>query len=139
MGLQFAETMGGTMSDGGAPVPVTFDIAVRIASLRQFRMYPLGEITGEVVMGAGERCPLVGSVEIDLFRKRIIRYVFAFTPKNGPTYRFSGVKHVRWWNPFVTMTTLYSGLFRGGEEVMRGVLHFDLRTLPGFIFSLRWY
>ena len=89
----------------------------------------------EGTVSAGGLCadaPCRGTLELDYFRRRRIRYDFDFDVA-GTTYRYVGEKtNLRLWNLAVTHTTCYGVVTerRTGKLVSTGTTLFHLRDLP---------
>ena len=151
MGFRIRETMSGRHEfapDMGPPGRHPFAFHLRWGPDRLTDwLNPLGEqflwqeVHGEVeVSGLCERTPCSGTLSLDYFRGRRIRYAFDFEV-DGVAYRFSGEKsNLRPWNLAVTHTTCFGTLVElgSGKLVSTSVTEFKLRDLPRFVCSLRW-
>lgn len=151
MGFRTREEMTGEhefVGDHGPPGQHPFAFRVRWGPdrLREW-LNPLGqrflwqELEGEVrVGGLCDWTPCRGTLELQYFGPRRIRYTFDFEVE-GRTYRFLGDKvDIRLWNLPVSHTTCTGALVElgSGQLVSRSVTRFRLRDLPRLVLSTRW-
>lgn len=95
-----------------------------------------GTISAE---GLCEDAPFEGTLALEYFGKRRIRYTLDFDA-GGRKLRLVGDKeNLRWWNLLVTHTTCFVTLtdLSTGALVSRGVVLFRLRDLPGLLVPRR--
>ncbi len=140
--LAFDETMFGTFrrTSESEARPLSFTLHARSRTLRDLARTRQVTIHGELVAeGFGARCPLEGTLDLDLLATRELRYDFAFTADDGRSYRFVGKKTVRLGALRRTMTHLPAVLLDGeGDEIARAEVIFDLRRdLAEFLRSWR--
>lgn len=142
MQIQFTETMKGTYHLKEKPEQertLFFDVIARIPRVRRFLKDFTADIDGEVTMaGIAERKPFHGTLEIALLTRRQLVYRFEFTGNDGEEYYLEGIKvNISPLTATKTMTTLYTKVYRKGEEIAEGILRFDLRELGDLISSIR--
>jgi hypothetical protein len=103
--------------------------------------FMVNELHGTVTIdGLCHEAPCTGSLELRYFTERSIRYTFEFEA-NGICHRYVGEKVNIWpWNVLWTHTTCYGRTIEvdSGKLVSTAVLYFRLRTMPGFVGSLRF-
>jgi hypothetical protein len=139
--LTFRETMSGTMRSTAAPDehrPLSFSLRARSRSLWDFVRTREVAINGELMAeGFGARCPLSGTLAMDVLLTRRIRYDFAFTADDGRAHRFVGEKTVRLGSLRRSMTWLPGRVLdEAGEVVATAEVTFDLeRDLGSFLRS----
>jgi hypothetical protein len=139
-GFQFQETMAGTFTrHGDSQKPMKFTARARAKSFWKHLSDHKAELDGHVDMeGFATHQPLHGEVTINPILGGLIRYEFAFHADDGKGYRFAGQKDVKLLRPVETMTTLPASIVDDkGAEVATALLHFDTRSLPGFLGSFR--
>lgn len=153
MGFRLSETMSGEheFRDGRAPAG-PFPCALRLRwgpeRLRDW-LNPLSgtflwqEAAGELRFeGLCDWTPCKGTLELDYFRRRRIRYELDLEHE-GVAYRFVGEKlDLRPWNLAVSHTTCFGTLIElgSGRLVSTSLLRFRLSDLPGFVLSWRpWF
>ncbi|HEY3449835.1 MAG TPA: hypothetical protein VGK67_26005 [Myxococcales bacterium] len=104
---------------------------------QEFLTQPLaGTVT---VDGLCEAAPCTGTLELRYLGEHLIRYTFGFEA-GGKKLRYVGEKRdIRPWNLPVSHTTCFGKIteVETGALVSTSVTHFRLRTLPGFLLSLR--
>ena len=133
----------------GPPGKQPMEFSVRWGSQRlRSWLNPLGDrfmtndLDGTVtIRGLCDRAPCKGTLELRYLKDASIRYTFEFEV-DGMPLRYVGEKVcIRPWNLPWSHTTCYGRLVRTdtGELVSTSVLHFRLRTVPGFLTSLRVY
>ncbi len=137
--LGFQETMSGTMRLSSAPHearPFSFSIHARTRGLWDLLKTREATISGELMAeGFGLRCPLVGTLGVDLLPRQRIKYAFGFTADDGRSYRFEGHKSVRLDALRRTMTHLPGRVLdETGKVIATADVEFDLdRDLVGFL------
>ncbi len=103
-------------------------------------VFMTNDLEGRIsVEGLCRNVPCAGRLELRYFKDRSIRYSFEFET-GGSEYRFVGEKVNIWpWNLAVSHTTCFGVITekQSGRLVSRSVSHFRLRSLPGFLASLR--
>lgn len=107
---------------------------------------PFGEafmcqpLAGTVTVGGlCENAPCEGTLELRYFDEHKLRYRFTFEA-GGKRYRYVGEKvNIQPWNLPVSHTTCYGVLTEEdtGKLISKSVTHFRLKTIPGFLASLR--
>lgn len=141
--LAFEETMSGTMRAARAPAarrPISFSLRARSRGLLDFLRTREVEITGELMAeGFGARCPLSGTLGMDVLLTRRIPYDFTFTAEDGDTYRLVGEKRIDLAALGRSMTRLPARILDArGQEVASAEVRFDLdRDLWSFLRSFR--
>jgi hypothetical protein len=141
--LAFEETMSGTMRDVRAPTerrPISFSLRARSRGILDFLRTREVEIEGELMAeGFGARCPLSGTLGMDVLLTRRIPYDFAFTADDGREYRVVGEKRVDLSALRRSMTHLPARILDDeGREVAATEVTFDLdRDLWSFLRSFR--
>jgi choline dehydrogenase-like flavoprotein len=139
--LAFRETMSGMMRAASTPEierPFSFAIRARSRSVRDFTRTREVVISGELMAeGFGARCPLTGTLSMDVLVKRCLRYDFTFTADDGRAYRFLGEKRMRLGALHRTMTWLPGRVLDdAGNVAATAEVNFDLeRDLWGFLRS----
>jgi hypothetical protein len=132
MGFGFDETMSGTWTRDGVTRPFSFTVKVR-------KTDRLAEMEGTVDAGGlATRQPLRGTLLIQPFVGRVIRYEFEFTGDDGKHYTFAGQKDIRWLAPLRTWTEL-PGEVRDedGKLVGKAMTKFDMKN-DGWSFLRSW-
>ncbi len=140
--LAFEETMAGTYRRTGetADRPLSFTLRARSGPLVDFARTHRVAIEGELIAeGLGARCPLSGTLEMDLLGARELRYDITFVTNAGERLRFVGKKTVRLTALAHTMTTLPAVLQdASGAELATCQVVFDLRRdLSSFLQTFR--
>ncbi len=147
--LAFEETMSGTyrLSTTGttgaqsrAERPFLFALRARSRSLTDFARTRTVGITGELTAeGFGVRCPLEGTLEMDVIMTRRLRYDFTFVAQSGERFRYVGQKNVKLLRLSHSMTWLPGTVFdMAGKEIATSEVTFDLsRDLTRFLRSFR--
>jgi len=142
MPLQFDETMAGTVSTPDGPRAFSFTIRASSDAWVVFGGVEQMTLTGTASLeGVVDDAPLLdgSSLEIGIPLHDYLRYQVAFDGPDGARYRFVGQKTVRLLRLPSTMTTLHGQLFRDGVELGSGTLRFDLKTLPRFLSTWRFW
>ncbi len=141
--LAFEETMSGTMVLAARPEerrPFSIALRARARDLRDFARTREVTITGELMAeGFGARCPLEGTLGMDVLLTRRIPYDFTFLADDGKRYRFVGKKRVRLGALRRSMTQLPARILDEAGDVVASVeVTFDIeRDLVGFLRSFR--
>lgn len=140
MGLHFEETMSGFVTTLEGDRQFSFTVNADTPALTAFGgwapMTLTGSATLEGVVEGAEVLP--GSyLEIGVPLHRYLRYQVNFADAKGGVYRYFGQKTVRLLNLPKTMTTLEGRLFKDGDEVGPGTLHFSFLDIPSFLVSWR--
>lgn len=141
--LAFEETMSGTLVLADRPDerrPFSISLRARARDMKDFARTREVTITGELMAeGFGARCPLAGTLGMDVLLTRRIPYDFEFVADDGRTYRFLGKKRVRLGALRRSMTRLPARILDDGGKVVATVeVTFDLeRDLVGFLRSFR--
>lgn len=137
--LEFAETMAGTYSqDGGPERRLEFTVRARTA--------PSGVLSGELELhgeltmeGVATRVPCEGRLLIRPLRSNAtLTYDLAFVADDGTPLTLHGEKNVSVSHPLAGMTTLHTEVSSGTERIGQGVLRFDVRDLPAWLWSFRF-
>src|SRR5690242_10165009 len=140
MGFGFDETMSGTWTRDGVERPFAFTVNVRSGPLGQFRKKnQVAEMEGTVdAAGLATRQPLTGTLLMQPFLGRVIRYEFEFTGDDGKRYTFAGQKDIRWLAPLRTWTEL-PGEVRddAGKVIGTAMTRFDMKN-DGWSFIRSW-
>jgi hypothetical protein len=140
LGFGFEETMSGTWTKDGVTRPFSFTVKVRSGPLGAFRKNDqVAEMEGTVdAAGLASGKPLRGTLKLQPFLGRVIRYEFAFTGDDGKPYTFAGQKDIRWLAPLRTWTEL-PGEVRDGDGKLVGtaMTRFDLKR-DGWTFMRSW-
>jgi hypothetical protein len=140
MGFGFAETMSGTWTRDGVTRPFAFTAKVRSGPLGAFRHNDQrAEMEGTVDAGGlATAQPLRGTILLQPFLGRVIRYEFDFTGDDGQRYTFAGQKDIRWRSPLKTWTEL-PGEVRDARGALVGtaMTRFDLKR-DGWTFMRSW-
>jgi hypothetical protein len=139
-GFSFQETMRGTWSPIGQPHlirPIQFECAAAAQGVRSYLKDGYMSLTGNIrVEGIAGHVPCRGSLEVLLPLQRQLKYSISFIGDDGESYRFVGEKYVQYRNLLRTMTHLSGQLLdRMGQPIGNTELTFDLRDLPGMVFS----
>jgi hypothetical protein len=139
MGFGFEETMSGTWTRDGVERPFSFTVRIRSGRLRDFRRHQRAEMEGTVdASGLATGRPLQGTLLMQPFLGRVLRYEFDFTGDDGQPYRFAGQKDIRWLSPVRTWTELPGDVTDGaGKVVGRALTRFDLKR-DGLSFMRSW-
>ena len=141
--LGFRETMSGSVSSVAAPHekrPFSFTLRARSRSAWHFVRTREVDITGELMAdGFGTRCPLTGTLGLDVLATGRLPYDFTFTADDGRTYRFTGEKTVKLRSLRESMTVLPGRVLDdAGVVVGTAEVTFDLnRDLVEFLRSFR--
>lgn len=137
MGVSFFEIMDGEVSDLlGQSHPIRFEIKGESTDLPHFLRTGTARITGIVdAPPFASEAPLEGEMVISPVRHRKISYQFRFRDPQGMDCRFVGQKDLSIIRPVTSMTHLDGAIERGGEEIARGQLRFDLGHLYSFLTS----
>ncbi len=140
--LAFEETMAGTFQRVGEATrrPISFSLRARSGPLTELARTTRVAIDGEVLAeGYGARCPLEGTLELDLLGAGELRYDFTFVANDGERARFLGKKTVRVAALAHTMTHLPAVLQDArGVTVATCEVVFDLRRdLAAFLRTFR--
>jgi choline dehydrogenase-like flavoprotein len=141
--LNFRETMSGTVHPVGSPSerrPFSFSLHARSRGVWDFLRTREVEITGELVAeGFGTRCPLTGTLGLDVLMTGRLPYDFTFVADDARTYRFTGEKVVKLGSLRRSMTVLPGRVLDdAGEVVGTAEVKFDLdRDLWEFLRSFR--
>ena len=102
--------------------------------------YLTHDLEGEVsVAGLGAHLPCRGHLELRYFGEHLIRYSFDFEA-DGVEYSYVGEKvNIQLWNLPVAHTTCFGWITEktSGRLVSTSVTHFRMKTLPGFVSSIR--
>jgi hypothetical protein len=136
----FAETMSGHVKGGDTRRPFSFSLRARARSLGDFARTREVAITGELMAeGFGARCPLEGTLGMDVLRTGRLPYAFTFTADDGKAYRFVGEKKVSLLALRRSMTWLPGRILDAGDRVVgEAEVTFDLRRdLVDFLGSFR--
>ena len=140
MGFGFDETMSGTWTRDGVERPFAFTVNVRSGPLGEFRKNnQVAEMEGTIDAGGlATRQPLHGTLLMQPFLGRVIRYEFEFTGDDGKHYTFAGQKDIRWLAPLRTLTEL-PGEVRDedGKLVGKAMTRFDMKN-DGWTFIRSW-
>jgi choline dehydrogenase-like flavoprotein len=144
--LSFAETMSGSVrhlapEKASETAPFSFSLRARARSLRDFIRTREVEIEGELMAeGFGTRCPLTGTLGMDVLLTRRLPYDFKFTADDGRVYRFVGEKRVKLRALRRSMTWLPGRILDDrGEVVATAEVTFELeRDLAEFLGSFRF-
>ncbi len=94
------------------------------------------EIRGTLTaVGLCEEAPFRGTLSLDYFGLRRIRYVLDFDVAGRPHRPVGDKDGLRWWNLLVTHTTCAVTVTElpTGRLVTRGTVRFRLRDLPGLL------
>ena len=140
MGLQFKETMSGTVRLPEGDTRFSFVVTARSDTVFAFGGWAPMDLTGTASLeGVVTDAPLLegSSLEIGIPLHDYLRYQVTFEDGEGRRYRYFGQKTVRVWNLPKTMTTLHGHLFRDGSELGPATLRFDLKDLPSFLSTWR--
>jgi choline dehydrogenase-like flavoprotein len=141
--LAFRETMSGTVRPVHAPAerrPFSFSLHARSRGAWDFLRTREVAITGELVAeGFGTRCPLTGTLGLDVLLTGRLPYDFTFVADDARTYRFAGEKVVRLGSLRRSMTVLPGRVLDDAERVVgTAEVTFDLdRDLWEFLLSFR--
>ncbi len=151
--LAFEETMSGTYrlsataeragvgsKAPNAERPFLFALRARSRSLSDFARTRTVAITGELTAeGFGVRCPLEGTLEMDVLMTRRLRYDFTFVADSGERFRYLGQKNVKLLRLSHSMSWLPGKVFdMAGKEIATSEVTFDLaRDLTRFVRSFR--
>jgi choline dehydrogenase-like flavoprotein len=136
--LVFRETMSGSIRSKDETRPFSFALRARSRGLVDFARTREVTITGELMAeGLGARCPLSGTLGMDVLRTGRIPYDFRFTADDGREYRFVGEKRVKLGALRRSMTWLPGRVLDdAGEVVGTAEVTFDLaRDLWSFLRS----
>ena len=80
----------------GEARPFSFSLHARSRGVWDFVRTREVDITGELTAeGFGARCPLIGTLGLDVLATGRLPYDFTFTADDGRTYRFTGEKRVK--------------------------------------------
>jgi hypothetical protein len=141
--LGFEETMSGTVRAAAAPHearPFSFSLRARSRGLWDFARTREVAIVGELMAdGFGARCPLSGTLGLDVLVTGRLPYDFTFTADDGRTYRFTGEKRVALASLRRSMTVLPGRVLDdAGAVVGTAEVTFDIdRDLWEFLRSFR--
>lgn len=141
--LGFRETMSGTVRSVDNPDesrPFSFSLHARSRGVWDFLRTREVVITGELMAdGFGARCPLNGTLGLDVLATGRLAYDFTFEADDGRTYRFLGDKTVKLASLRRSMTVLPGRVLDdGGEVVGTAEVTFDIdRDLWDFLRSFR--
>jgi len=140
MGFGFEETMSGTWTRDGVTRPFSFTVVVRSGPIGAWRKkQQVADMEGTVSAdGLATGQPLRGTLRLQPFLGRVIRYEFGFTGDDGKPYTFAGQKDIRWLSPLRTWTEL-PGDVRDGDGKLVGTarIPFDLKK-DGWSFMRSW-
>ena len=135
MGVAFCETMRGHVIDSGGKTHL-MDLELRAEATHWPRFLMTGEtrVCGlAYVQPWAVAAPLVGTLRISPLCKRRIEYKIRFQDGEGHEYVFAGRKDLSAWRLLQSVTHLRGALYRDGETIAEGALHFDLNELPAFL------
>ncbi|MBS2011395.1 MAG: FAD-dependent oxidoreductase [Deltaproteobacteria bacterium] len=140
--LAFEETMSGTLQTESEREtrPFSFALRARSRGLADFAATREVEIEGELMAeGFGARCPLTGTLGMDVLVTGKLPYDFTFTSDDGRSFRFVGEKTLDLAALSRSMTVLPGRVLgEGGVVVGRAEVTFDLdRDLLEFLRSFR--
>lgn len=141
--LAFGETMSGTVTTKAEPEkkkPFSITLHARSRSFLDFARKREVVIRGELMAeGYGAKCPLTGTLGMDVIRTGRLPYDFTFTADDGRVYRFVGEKKVKLRELRHTMTWLPGDILDDtGAVVGSAEVTFDLeRDLFDFLRSFR--
>jgi choline dehydrogenase-like flavoprotein len=143
MGIQFSETMAGTLTPiagGGAALPAAFHIRAESPELAGFLRHGTARVAG--VLEAAPWCDdglVEGTIAIDPWITRTIRYDLRVEPGQGPPLRLVGQKRLRLLRPWHGATHLPVELrdAASAAPLARGSLDFPAAQLPTFLAS--WF
>jgi choline dehydrogenase-like flavoprotein len=138
--LTFAETMRGTytrLDDPGARKRIEFSLRARSRGLADLARTRVLDVEGELsAEDFGDRCPVRGTLALDIPATGMLPYDFTFVAKNGERFRFVGQKRVRALAVVDTMTRLPARILaHDGTEVGLAEVFFDLAELPSFLWG----
>ena len=138
-GFQFTETMAGHYTHDGKELPISFSATARADSVWQFLKDRMATLEGVVeAEGLATSSPMHGTITIDPFIGRVIRYSFEFHAADGKAYRFEGQKDVTPTAPVASMTTLPAEITdEKGRRYAEALMHFEARHLLPFLASWR--
>jgi len=138
VGFQFTEIMAGNYHRSGEEHPFRFHATARAANVWQFMNDKTATLEGTIdAEGLASGKPIRGSVTIDPFGQRIIRYEFEFDGDDGDTYKFAGQKDITPTHPVDSLSSLH-GQVSGPRGHTFGVhLQFQTRDLVSFLASFR--
>ena len=129
-----------TATEPGERRPFSFSLHARSRGAWDFVRTREVEITGELLAeGFGARCPLTGTLGLDVLLTGRLPYDFTFTADDGRSYRFTGEKVVKLGSLRRSMTVLPGRVLDdAGEVVGTAEVTFDLdRDLWEFLRSFR--
>jgi hypothetical protein len=90
------------------------------------------------IPGLATRQPLRGTLLLQPFLGRVIRYEFEFTGDDGQPYSFAGQKDIRWLSPLRTWTELPDEVRdAAGTLVGTALTYFDMKK-DGVTFIRSW-
>jgi len=145
--LGFRETMSGTARSVTAPGealgearPFSFSLHARSRGVWDFLRTREVDITGELMAdGFGTKCPLTGTLGLDVLATGRLPYDFTFTADDGRTYRFMGEKRVKVGSLRRSMTVLPGRVLDdAGNVVCAAEVTFDIdRDFWDFVRSFR--
>jgi len=132
MGLQFAETMSGTVewdAEPGTRHPFRFDITAHADSIRDHLKTGRAQLRGTLsAPPVTADADAEGTIVIRPLGKRIIRYELAFTGDDGKRYLMVGQKDIRLLSLIRTFTTLPAQILdEHHRQVGTCLSYFDLR------------
>ena len=138
-GFQFTETMAGHYTRDGRERSLSFQATARASSMWQFMKDRTATLDGVIdAEGLAENSPMHGSITIDPFIGRIIKYDFEFTAADGKVYRFAGQKSVSHKAPITSMTSLPAEITDDkGRVIAKAHVHFQGKHMLPFLASWR--
>ncbi|MBL4632697.1 MAG: GMC family oxidoreductase, partial [Kofleriaceae bacterium] len=141
LGLEFSEVMAGTMKiDGNDEVDVEFEVRASLdADKAGIDMESSFSLEGLIrIPGVATAAPCQGTLLMrPLERDATLSYTLEFEADDGRTLTLRGSKDVTLLSLLRGMTTLYTRLWHESEFIGRGILKFDLRSLPKWLRTFR--
>jgi choline dehydrogenase-like flavoprotein len=137
--LEFSETMSGRMQLlGGEEVDAEFEVRASMDVDKAPGLASLGatfELEGLLRLpGIAKAAPCRGSLVMSpMQRHATLRYELAFQADDGRQLELKGAKDVSLLSIARGMTTLHTGVWQGSERIAKGILRFDLRSLPDWL------
>ena len=132
-GVSFRQIMSGSYWRLDTPADVraiAFAVEASTHDLGSFMRGKTLSLRGEIDaerLASGK--PLEGTLSFKLLGERRIAYHLTFSGDDGRDYELSGQEEWSGFSPVESLTLLSASLYeRGGEEVGRGTLRFDLRA-----------
>lgn len=140
--LRFSERMVGQL-EGGLAGEVGFALEARTRSGWAIGGPLVAELAGAVaVTGVATAAPARGTLRVDPFGAKEVRYELGFVGDDGGRWRLEGAKVIEWRRPLQSWTVLPATLRRAdptdGEAIVASArLRFALGDLPGFLAGAR--